>query len=268
VSGKQARRRRQQAAAPPPVARKGERRRASTKVLVAVALGVLLIAGAAVGIALAVGGNSSSSAGTVPSVGSLTNALPAADAVEREFAGIPQQGRVLGRPNAPVTMVEYVDLQCPGCRAFETEVMPTIVPELVRTGKLKVEARPIAFIGPDSLPARYAAIAAGKQNRMFNFMQVTYANQGVENTGWLNHAFIQKAAASVPGMQVQPLLDDQKSSAVIGVGKTIDEKANADNVSQTPTLFIGRTGGPLHMVSSKDTFDAARLAAAIRSLSG
>jgi protein-disulfide isomerase len=185
---------------------------------------LLLVAGAAVAILLAVGGNNSSSAGTVPSVGSLTNALPAADA--------------------------------------------TIVPELVRTGKLKIEARPIAFIGPDSLPARYAAIAAGSQNRMFNFMQVIYANQGVENTGWLNHAFIEKAASSVPGMQVQRLLDDQHSDAVIAVGKKIDHAANADNVSQTPTLFLGRTGGPLRMVSSKDTFDAARLAAAIRRLGG
>ena len=163
-------------------------------------------------------------------------------------------------------MVEYVDLQCPGCRAFETEVMPSIVPELVRTGKLKVEARPIGFIGPYSLPARYAAIAAASQNRMFNFMQMVYANQGVENTGWLNHAFIEKAAASVPGMQVQRLLDEQQSDAVIAVGKKIDGAANADNVSQTPTLLLGRTGGPLRMVSSKDTFDQARLAAAIRRL--
>jgi protein-disulfide isomerase len=267
VSGKQARRRRQQAAAPPPVARKGERRRASTKVLVAAGLGVLVLAGAAVAIALAAGGSGSSSAATVPSVGSLANALPAADAVQREFAGIPQHGRVLGSPKAPVTMVTYVDLQCPGCRAFETEIMPSIVPQLVRTGKLKVEARPIAFIGPDSLPARYAAIAAASQNRMFNFMQVTYANQGVENTGWLNHAFIEKAAASVPGMQVRRLLDEQNSEAVKAVGKKIDGQATADNVSQTPTLLLGRTGGPLHEVSSKDTFDAARLAAAIRSLS-
>jgi protein-disulfide isomerase len=267
VSGKQARRRRQQAAAPPPVARKGERRRASTKLLVAAALAVLVVAGAAVGVSLAVGGKDSSSSATVPSVGTLTNALPASDAVQREFAGIPQQGRVLGSPNAPVTMVEYVDLQCPGCRSFETEVMPSIVPELVRTGKLKIEARPIAFIGPDSLPARYAAIAAGSQNRMFNFMQIIYANQGVENTGWLNRAFIEKAAASVPGMQVRRLLDEQKSDAVIADGKKIDGKATADKVSQTPTLFLGRTGGPLREVSSKDTFDQARLAAAIRSLS-
>jgi protein-disulfide isomerase len=251
VSGKQARRRRQQAAAPAPVARKGERRRASPKVLVAAAVALLVVAGAAVAILLAVGGNDSSSAGTVRSVGSLTNALPSADAVQREFAGIPQNGRVLGSPKAPVTMVEYVDLQCPACRAFETEVMPTIVPELVRTGKLKIEARPIAFIGPDSLDARYAAIAAASQNRMFNFMQVIYANQGVENTGWLNRAFIEKAAASVPGMDVPRLLDDQKSQPVTAVGKTIDGQANADNLSETPTVLLGKTGSELRKVSSK-----------------
>jgi protein-disulfide isomerase len=92
-------------------------------------------------------------------------ARPNADVVQREFAGIPQNGLVLGSTKAPVTMVEYVDLQCPGCRAFETSVLPSIVPEFVRSGKLKIEARPIAFIGPDSIPARKAAIAASEQNR-------------------------------------------------------------------------------------------------------
>jgi len=262
MSGKQARRRRQKAAAPPPVARKGERRSASPKVLVIAAVVVLVVAGAAVGIALAVGGGTSSASGTVPTRGSLTNALPDADAVQREFAGVPQHGLVLGSPKAPLTMIEYVDLQCPGCRAFETEVLPSIVPEFVRTGKLKIEARPIWIIGPDSLPGRNAAIAAGRQNRAFNFMQVVYSNQGTENTGWLNRAFIEKAAASVPGMDVRALLDDQNSSAVNKVGEGFD----AAKVTTTPTLLLGRTGSTLQPVSSAATFDQAKLAAAIRSL--
>jgi protein-disulfide isomerase len=261
MSGKQARRRRQQAAAPPPVALKGERRRASPKVLLVAALVVLVIVGIGVGIALAVGGKSSSSSSNVPAIGSLKNALPNADVVQREFAGIPQRGLVLGSPKAPVTMVEYVDLQCPGCRAFETEVLPSIVPELVRSGKLKIEARPIWIIGPDSLPARNAAIAASEQNRAFNFMQVIYANQGTENTGWLNHAFIEAAAASVPGMDVQELLDKQNSSAV----KKVGERFDAAGVHSTPTLLLGKTGSTLQPVSATATFDAAKLAAAIRS---
>jgi protein-disulfide isomerase len=265
MSGKQARRRRQKAAAPPPVARKGERRRASPKVLVIAVVVALVIAGATVGIALAVGGNSGSSAGTVPTVGSLTNALPNAAFVQREFAGIPQHGLVLGSPKAPLTMVEYIDLQCPGCRAFETSVLPSIVPEFVRAGKLKIEARPIAFIGPDSVPARKAAIASAVQNRAFNFMQITYANQGTENTGWLNHTFIEQAAASVPGMDVRRVLDDQNSTAVKNATDRIDAQATADHVSGTPTLSLGKTGSKLSPVSSSVTFDEAKLAAAIRS---
>jgi protein-disulfide isomerase len=253
-------------AAPPPVARKGARRRASPKVLVIAALAGLVVVGAVVGVALAVGGGSSSSSGTIPTRGSLTNALPNADVVQREFAGIPQNGLVLGSMKAPVTMVEYVDLQCPGCRAFETSVLPSIVPELVRGGKLKIEARPIAFIGPDSIPARKAAIAASEQNRAFNFMQVTYANQGTENTGWLNQTFIEHAAASVPGMDVRKLLDDQNSSIVTNATNQIDAQATADRVSETPALFLGKTGSKLKPVSSTLTFDAAKLAAAIRAL--
>src|SRR6266487_3324327 len=258
MSGKQARRRRQQVAAPPPVARKGARRRASPKVLVIAALSGLVIIGAVVGIALAVGGNGSSSAATFPN----------AAAVQREFAGIPQNGLVLGSSKAPRTMVEYIDLQCPGCRAFETSVAPSIVSEFVRTGKLKIEARPIAFIGPDSIPARQAMIAASEQNRAFNFAQLTYANQGTENTGWLNQTFIEHAAASVPGMAVQRLLDAQNSSAVKNVTDRIDAQGSADRVSQTPTLLLGKTGSKLKPVSSAATFDEAKLANAIRSSLG
>ena len=266
MSGKQARRRRQQVAAPPPVARKGGRRRASPKVLLVAALAGLVRVGAIVGISLAVGGNSSSSAATIPAVGSLTNALPNAAAVQREFAGIPQNGLVLGSAKAPLTMVEYIDLQCPGCRAFETSVAPSIVSEFVRAGKLKIEARPIAFIGPDSIPARQAMIAASQQNRAFNFAQITYANQGTENTGWLNQTFIEHAAASVPGMKVKRVVDDQDSSFVTDATHRIDAQANADRVSQTPTLLLGKTGSKLNPVSSAATFDPAKLAAAIRSL--
>src|SRR2546430_6682263 len=181
MSGKQARRRRQQVAAPPSVARKGERRRASPKVLLIAALAGLVLVGAVVGIALAVGGNSSSSAATIPTVGSLTNALPDAAAVQREFAGIPQNGLVLGSAKAPLTMVEYIDLQCPGCRAFETSVAPSIVSEFVRGGKLKIDARPIAVIGPDSIPDRQESIAASEKNRAFTLAHLTSANSGPDD---------------------------------------------------------------------------------------
>ena len=255
---KKARELRRQAALPPPVRRKGASRRASPKVLVIAAVVALVIGGAIAGIALALGGNGGSSS-DVPARGTLVNALPGAAEAERLFAGIPQQGNTLGSSSAPVTMVEYVDLQCPHCQEFEATVMPTIVRRYVRSGKLKVLARPIAFIGPDSVRGRDASIAAGRQRRMFNFMQVTYANQGIENTGWLDDEFVQKAAASVPGMDVPQLVDAMDSPPVADQARTFTAQAQADRVPGTPALYVGPSGGRLRYTAAT----TANLTAAI-----
>jgi protein-disulfide isomerase len=209
---------------------------------------VLWIAGgiaalAAIGIILAVtlGGGKSKQA-TLPTVGSLTNGLPAATEVNRLLKGIPQNGLTLGNPSAPVTMVEYIDLQCPICQQFETQVMPGVVERYVRAGKVKVVARPLDFIGPDSSRGRTAMIAAGAQNKAFNFAQLLYDNQGTENTGWLSSAFVGQALASIPGMQVQQALDLQSAKSVQDKASEFDTLATSDQVGGTPTLFVGRSG--------------------------
>src|SRR5438034_2268770 len=142
------------------------KRRASRRVLVAAAAIVVLAAIAVTrGVAL--------------SRGSSTTVAPGSAGVQRLLRGIPQHGNVLGSRSAPVTLVEYIDLQCPYCQQFETQAMPGLIARYVRTGKVKIEARPIAFIGPDSQRGRLAAVAAGKQGKFFNLMQVLYLNQGV-----------------------------------------------------------------------------------------
>src|SRR3954453_4574275 len=114
TSGKQARRQRQQVARPP-VRRTGGGRKASPAVVIG-ALVVIVLVVAVAGVVLATRGGSSSS--------STPTKLPDASAIEQQFAGIPQSGNVLGKATAPATLVEYVDLQCPICRQFETDVMP------------------------------------------------------------------------------------------------------------------------------------------------
>src|SRR5262245_35750517 len=121
--------------------------------------------------------------------------------------------------------------------------MATLVRRFVRTGKLKVVARPIAFIGLDSTRGRDTAIAASKQNRMFDFMQVTYFNQGIENTGWLDDAFVQRVAASVPGMDVPRFVNTIDFSAVASQAQQFTSQANADRVPGTPALYVGPSHG-------------------------
>jgi len=88
-------------------------------------------------------------------------------------------------------MVEYIDLQWPGLPAsFETSVLPRpSFPSLVRFWESsRIEARPIAIIGPDSLPGAQCRAIRGprSQNRAFNFhgRSALTRTQGTENTGW------------------------------------------------------------------------------------
>lgn len=256
MSGKQARRQRQAQARPPVSSKAG--RTASPKVLLGAAAGLAGIA-AAIVIAVVVSGGGDSSPPSLTTV----SALPDAAAVTQVFKGLPQQGNVLGKPSAPVTMVEYVDLQCPVCRAFETEVMPTIVERYVRTGKVKVEVRTIAFIGPDSDRGRRAAIAASRQNRAFDFEQLLYANQGPENGGWLDDTMVIAAAKSIPGLDVQTLLDTRNTPSVVTQAKRYDAQANEDGVGGTPALYLGKSGGKLTAFSPGNAPDAEALSAAL-----
>ncbi len=260
TSGKQARRQRQAQVARPPV-RSTEGRRASPAVLISALVGLVGIAAVVVAIVVFAGGGSGSS-----SPGGST--LPDANVIAQQFAGIPQQGNVLGKASAPATMVEYIDLQCPICRAFETDTMPSILQRYVRTGKLKVEARPIAFIGQDSERGRRGMIAAEEQNRAFNFAQLLYFNQGAENSGWLDDSMIASAAASIPGVNVKALQDAMNSSAVGDTEQTYDSQAEADHVTGTPAIYVGRTGGKLTAVSPGQAPDVATLSAAVDSALG
>jgi protein-disulfide isomerase len=183
--------------------------------------------------------------------------------VQKLFQGIPQKANTLGAAAAPVTMVEYVDLQCPFCREFETEVLPTLVRRYVRTGKLRIEMRLLAFIGPDSVGGRYGALAAGEQNRQFNFAELLYFNQGTENTGWLDSQMIDSAATSIPGLIIPRWQAAEGSASVKANAAALDAAASAAGVDSTPTILVGRTGTAPTEVSMTSATDIRAVTSAI-----
>jgi protein-disulfide isomerase len=220
-------------------------------IAIAIVLGIVLTRG-------------SSTPSNVPPVGSLANALPGAAEADSMYKGLPQSDVTLGKSSAPATLTEFIDLQCPYCAEFETQTMPGIVRRYVRAGKLRVVMRPWAFIGPDSLRGQAAVLAAAKQNKAFNYASVLYANQGTENTGWLDDRMVAAAAASVPGLHVPTLLDERKSSSVSDAAKEVDSLAGDNHVNSTPTIFVGKTGTPGALVKLSSPTDSKTLEQAIQ----
>jgi protein-disulfide isomerase len=220
-------------------------------VAVAVVLAVVLTRG------------SSTSASNLPAVGSIANGLPGAASANALFKGIPQEGLTLGRASAPVTMVEYIDPQCPYCQQFESQVLPDLVKKYVRSGKLRVVMRPWAFIGPDSDRGQAAILAAARQGKAFDYAELLYYNQGPENTGWLDDGMVGQVAAGIPGLDVKQLLADRSSAAVESAAKTVDQQATADGVSGTPTLLVGKSGTNGRPVALSSPTDEASVVSAI-----
>lgn len=262
-SGKRAKQQRRATVPPPPVRAPGSRQ-ASPRVLAAGGAVVVVVAAAVVAaILLTGGGHKGIASSSLPTHGSTVNALPGAADVHAEFRGIPQNGLFLGSAAAPVHMVEYIDPQCPFCQEFETQVMPDVVAKYVRAGKLQVELRALAFIGPDSIRGRNAIFAASLQNHAFDYAQLLYDNQQTENTGWLNDAMVAKAAESIPGVNPRRLVQDISSDALASLRNRADSQATAAGIHSTPTVLVGKAGSAPKVVQMQSATDAAALNAAI-----
>jgi protein-disulfide isomerase len=205
------------------------------------------------------------------STGATTGAdstLPGTEEALALYRSIPQEGVALGPEDAPVTLVEFVDIQCPFCREFEAEVTPALVEEHVRAGTLRFEHRGLAFIGPDSEKGMRAVLAAGLQDRLFELRSVLFANQGAENSGWVTDELIETAAGSIPGLDVQQLLDDMESDAVDELLAEHAADASGRGVNSTPTVLVGPTGGELQPVPLETPTDLASIEAAIEAATG
>jgi protein-disulfide isomerase len=175
--------------------------------------------------------------------------------------GIPQSGTTLGSPGAPVTVTEFADLQCPFCRDYTINQFPGIVAKYVRPGKVKMVFQNYAFIGPDSLTAARAAEAAGSQNKLWNFIDVFYNNQGTENTDYVTDAFLTKIANGA-GVDAAKMLTERANPKVDTAIAKAQQEAQRAGVNSTPTFLVQKAGQPAKKVAAAQIEAAIAAAAA------
>jgi protein-disulfide isomerase len=187
--------------------------------------------------------------------------------VEELFGGIPQRGVTLGEPDAPATLIEFADLQCPFCAQYTTGALPTVIQDYVRTGRLKMQLRLLRFIGPDSERGAEVAAAATLQNKGWDFSDLFFRNQGQENSGYATDAFLEQLARATPGLDMAQLESDLDTPAAQSLIRQAERQANGLGVSGTPTFFIQQgDGAPQQLELS--SLDADGVTAAIDSALG
>jgi protein-disulfide isomerase len=214
---------------------------------------VVVVAAVVVGVlALASGGDDGPQG-----LGGGGSTLEGERAVNALFAGIPQRGIAVGDPDAPVTVVEFADLQCPFCAQFARDALPEVVRRYVRTGKVRLELRLLTFIGSDSLRAGQMASAAALQGRGWQFADLFFANQGRENSGYATDEFLREVAGGVDGLDVDQALAQAERPAVGALLRMADGLATQLGVSSTPSFYGRRGDGKLEPLALSELSAAA-----------
>ena len=182
-------------------------------------------------------------AGVGIAVSSSGGAKPAAPATTSSLlAGIPEHNGVLGDPKAPLTVTEYVDLQCPICAKAAQSTVPALIHDDVRSGKVKLQVRTLSFLGDDSVRAARVAAGAERQGKLWPFLEAFYARQGTENTGYVTDGFLREVAKA-SGVDASQAIGQADSSFASGRLQRADADASRMNVQGTPTMTVKRCNG-------------------------
>jgi protein-disulfide isomerase len=142
-----------------------------------------------------------------------------------------------GPANATVTFVEYADFQCPYCKRFNDTVLPQIINDYVKTGKMKFTYKHYAFLGDESRWAAEAAECAANQGKFWDFHDLLFARQMSENGGAFTKNNLIVAAKEVK-------MDNAKFADCLNQDKTLDRvqadtnEGNKIGVRGTPSFLI------------------------------
>ncbi len=231
---------------------------------------VVVVVVAIVVILIATGGGSSKHKIEKPTTGGPPpEFVKEASAVSSLLSGIPQSGNVLGSPTAPVTMAYFGDLECPICREFTLGALPKLIQNKVRSGQLRIEYRNLETATREQETFRTqqsAALAAGKQNKGWNYIELFYHVQGEEDSGYVTETYLQNLAEATPGLNLATWKADRSSNEWQAKLAADLQEANNNGFTGTPSFLIGKTGGAMKKLEYSSLADPSSFESAVDSL--
>jgi protein-disulfide isomerase len=165
-----------------------------------------------------------------------------------------------------VTLQYFADLECPICKDFTLGALPSLIEHWVRTGKLKIEYRSLetATREPEVFRTQQAAaLAAGKQNKLWQFVETFYREQGEEGSGYVTEQYLQKLAQQVPALSLTQWTGARSDPALVSQITNDAQVAAAQGFTGTPAFLIGKTGGTPKKLEYASLTDPASFNSAI-----
>lgn len=203
--------------------------------------GSVILAGLLIAGAVIWNGQHPAQTGSAPAGGTGSAPTVAVNVKDVSTAGEP----FVGDPNAPVTLVEWSDYQCPFCKEWEVSTLPDLMQQYVSAGKVKIVFKDFAFLGPDSMTGAEWARAVWQlyPSQYFAWRSAIFTDQQQENSLSAAQylAWIKKTTATVSGIDTSKI-----EAAVASNQSTYDAAINADKteaakfgISATPSFVVG-----------------------------
>ena len=151
----------------------------------------------------------------------------------------PSEGMTLGLADAPVTVYEYSDFQCPFCRKAASETVPRLDTDYLATGKAKLIFKAMAFIGDESLWAAEAAACASDQGKFWEYHNRLFEEQNGENKGTFKVENLKRFAQELGLNEADfnSCLDEGKHAAEIADDMS---EAQRRGINSTPAFVVGQ----------------------------
>jgi len=193
---------------------------------------LLLIAVLAGGCASTPHGDGSTATGPSAKAGSTTGPGAAAGESSREAA---TDFNVLGREDAPVTIIEFTDLQCPYCARFAASTFPELRKAYIDTGKVRFASRDLPLpMHAFAIPAAVASRCAGEQGHFWDYREALFAAQS--KLGQEPYTDLARKLGLDPE-RFDACRKDGRQEAAVRADLAI---ARGAGISSTPSFVIGR----------------------------
>ncbi len=150
---------------------------------------------------------------------------------------IATSGFMMGDPDAPLSVLEWGDYQCPGCGIFAREVAPRLIEKYVEPGQMNFEFRSFSFLGEESFRAAEAALCAADQDAFWPYHETLYLNQQGENLNAFADERLKQIAADLA-------LDTEAFNSCLESGEkraAVEQSAadaRAQGITSTPSVFV------------------------------
>ncbi|ABX13566.1 DsbA family protein [Nitrosopumilus maritimus] len=168
-----------------------------------------------------------------------TNSLDAKILPETEISK--DDDPLLGNPDAPISIIEFSDYQCPFCARFYTQTLPTLESEYIEKGKVNFIYRDFPIQNhPNARPAALASECADEQEQFWEYHDILFKKQDM----W-KRLDLDTVTSTFKEYAEELNLNQEMFDSCLDSEKYSDEvdsdfaDGRSYKISGTPTFFIG-----------------------------